>query len=125
MYMLKLVNLCIHVNYNTAKKIVGLENGGLFTDCLKGLYEYARENVEGSNADYELQAIYSELIEFFGKICCESEENRKKMAATGLLDLFYNHPIVYIMDPKLKSLLIPSLCAVMDNSEPNIKKYLS
>ena len=39
--------------------------------------------------------------------------------------MFYNHPIVYIMDHKLKSFLIPSLCAVMDKSEFNMKKYLS
>lgn len=28
------------------------------------------------------------------------------------------------MDPKLKGHLIPSLCAVMLESEPNMKKYL-
>lgn len=39
--------------------------------------------------------------------------------------MLYNHPIVYIMDPKLKSILIPTLCSVMDQSQPNMKKYLS
>jgi len=39
--------------------------------------------------------------------------------------MLYNHPIMYIMDPNLKSLLIPTLCAVMDKSEVNMKKYLS
>jgi hypothetical protein len=37
--------------------------------------------------------------------------------------MFHNHPIVYIMDHKLKS--DTSLCAVMDKPEYSTKKYLS
>ena len=59
-----------------------------------------------------------------GKISCFSEENKKILAETSLIEKLYNHPVSYLMDPKLKSILIPSLCATMDQCEPNMKKYL-
>jgi len=56
-----LVNLCIHVNYQAARKIVGLD-AVAFVDMVKVLAEYARASVDGSGDIYELQAIYSEII---------------------------------------------------------------
>ncbi len=89
------------------------------------MFKYSKENVELSTGNHELSSIYSEIIDFIGKICCQSHDNRKSIASTNLLEMLYNHPIVYIMDPKLKSILIPTLCSVMDQCEPNMKKYLS
>ena len=61
---------------------------------------------------------------FIGKICFNSPTKKTDIRNNGLLRLLYNHPIVYLMDEKLKAILMPTLCSVMDEDKENIKKYL-
>lgn len=124
LYILKLLNLNAHVNIETATKVIDFNEKSLFTVALKWLFEYAKESIEQGQQIHEIKCIYSEIIIFLGKICCTSSQIKINLRNAGLVDMLFNHPLIYIMDDKLKSILMPSLCSILLENEGNIKKFL-
>lgn len=113
LYILKLLNLNTHINIETATKVIDFNEKSLFTIALRWLFEYAKESIEQGQQIHEIKCIYSEIIIFLGKICCTSSQIKVNTRKTGLIDLLFNHPLIYIMDDKLKPILMPSLCSVL------------
>ena len=52
MYILKLINLCIHVSFRSAQKIIEIKDKNPFCETIRQLYQYSRESLEASTESY-------------------------------------------------------------------------
>lgn len=91
--------------------------------ALKYIFEYSKVNYDG-NGIYELNRVCSEVMKMLGRLAFNNERNKGSLREIGLVDSVCNHPLIYLMDNELKAILIPALCAIMDENIPNMKIFL-
>lgn len=124
LYSLKLLNLNIHINLSASQKFIETKKGSAFMVALKHIFEKAKQSVNEGENMHELASLCTETMVLMGKLCFNSALHKSNFRENGMLEALYNHPFMYIMDEKLKGILMPTLCSVMDDDKQNMCKFL-